>query len=108
MSWIVQSEKVAMAAGAMEEDEVLYAITVGDMVIAYEQKKGGGAWSQLSVEEKVSLTHRARQCMEGFCGEGMYNFVDALKDAIRDWERLASEVGELNAVPGDVAARDTV
>ena len=41
MSWIVQSEKVAMAAGAMEEDEVLYAITVGDMVIAYEQKRVG-------------------------------------------------------------------
>ena len=94
MSWVLQSEERAKAAGATEVDEVLYVISVGDLVIAYESVKGEGAWAQLSHEERVSLVNRARWYMESFCGEGSYNFADALKQAVEE------EVAERRAGTG--------
>jgi hypothetical protein len=106
MSWVIQSEEKAKAAGVTDEDEVLYAITVGDLVIAYEQQKGEGTWSQLSEEGKVSLTRRARWYMEGFCGEGSYNFADALRQAVED-ETAERGRDRPGAARDDLHARET-
>ena len=106
MSWIVYSEEAAKGAGATESDEILYAISVSDLKGVYDGGHGEGAWDALEESDRLVLISNARSYMESF-GDGIYSYADALGDAIRDWEGSASEAGELNMVPGDVAARDT-
>jgi hypothetical protein len=84
MSWVIQDEEKAKAAGATEMDEVLYVITIRDLLISYEALLGEEAWDRLSADRRASLAHRVKKYMENFYEDGTYTFGDALEDAVRD------------------------
>lgn len=72
---------------ASENDEALYVLTVDDLIGVFNQDSGKVKWKDLTREQKERLKEIVRKYLDGFMGGGVYNWDDAIKDAIQDWDK---------------------
>lgn len=80
MSYVVYDEAKAKAAGATENEEILYVLQVADLKETLNIRDI--RWDDLPPEQQEKLKHTATKYLESFNGEGTYTWADALRDAI--------------------------
>lgn len=89
MSWIIRDPEQAAAVGVdLEAAEILYVITVSDLVDRFNQRHDpdeggdGATWEGLDPERKLELTRQGGKYLENFNSMSTYYWADALDDAI--------------------------
>jgi hypothetical protein len=82
MSWLNHSSDRPLWAD--EGDEVVYVITVADVIGVYEDEEDnpGRKWADFTASEKRELIRTVEGYLDGFMSGGQYTWADAIKDAI--------------------------
>ncbi len=85
MSWLIKDPDL-VAPG--EATEILYVITVNDLIDRYDHRHDpdeggdGATWEGLGPEVKEELKRQAGKYLENFNSMSTYYWADALDDAI--------------------------
>ena len=90
MSWVIREQEQAAAAlgDDLEGAEILYVITVSDLIDRYDQRHDpddggdGSTWEGLDATTQEELRRQAGKALENFNSMSTYYWADALDDAI--------------------------
>ena len=77
----IQARKLLYASS--HEKEILYVLTVEDLEGCFnDDGRTEGKFEDLPLEERQGVTRVVKKFIEGWAGDGMYNWNDAIRDGI--------------------------
>lgn len=80
LGWVIYHSKQASLSQCTEYDEVLYVLSVGDLVDIYEEDRPGG-WVLLAPQKRVALVMAVAEALQNWPG-GDHDFADVFREVI--------------------------